>query len=1087
MFAHCLPISRQCCLVLFLAMFYFSEFDLVAIEITALPNKKAQDLYREAENSLSQGEHLKAQANFRSLLKAVNPQQVGQQTYIDISLRYIDSLIHERNYDEAHAAIDKILKMRLKDDLLIKINLLKVELYKIQDKPNEAYATLQKLEKQIPIDRWSKEQQLFAQEIKQLLNTYYSEQIRHADLLFNATLYIEASEIYADVLEGIAQGNYPDVLKDTERGQELTYQLRYRVALMNYLAGNNTKAIALLEEANSPELPKNSALRAIHNQGLYLAALAHKNLEEHEKSIALLRAYLQSEDQPLPKHDEALLEIGMAHFELGQFSIARENLEALNQKKNVRSDITNASRLHLARIEIAEGKAKDAEKALSDIEMSVKTENPLYYEILYYHGEAFYQMQEYVKAVDYFERILPKRNFLMASWYYETLERIGSSYLKLADDPSLDTTQQLLYFDKAEATFKLLLEASKDERAYLAMGNYYLVRGRRLNDKVALQQAEKLLSKSEAFISQDAQTQSLILRTEAASSYADRDKLYRQLTLEIHKDSPLYAQGWYLRGLNDFEEGQRLLKMEQPQEANKAFERAVNSLKKSFEMLQSKDKLRAALSLKYQAQAFAYQNTHESWNKAFLILDDLVQTHSDIWTSLPDPDEIFYLKALLASQIAIDPEKEHYAVIAEKSLQDQIVRFPDGKYVDEALNLLGAISYQKKNYLAAKEYFVKLASDHPTSPSAAEALFWAAKSAEELKENSQIIKNYRQNLFEKYPLSPFAAEAYFTYYSYVEYINGDTAAIKHLQAMQTLFPDSPLLLNANYLIGLDFKKVRKTKEGKLIHRRNLTAAIDAFHEVESIFDTLYQKKLLPTKDLDYFITIRYRATIERALANAAIAEESKGAKRQIYLEYAADVFRQINRDFDKADHPLTQYLTLGETYTSIQEQSEFGLAQTYVQANQDELANKTLIDMIEKYHAAKITRGYFLSQAWSQRAQISMRQGDYLQALSFFSSAEDAGKGKVLNSDEKLDIWIQQSLCFMKMKEFDQAMLILSKVINEDAASSLRLKAMVLRAEIYQQQGRHELARKQLEATAKKGGEWALKAKEKLEKDYGYQ
>ena len=65
-------------------------------------------------------------------------------------------------------------------------------------------------------------------------------------------------------------------------------------------------------------------------------------------------------------------------------------------------------------------------------------------------------------------------------------------------------------------------------------------------------------------------------------------------------------------------------------------------------------------------------------------------------------------------------------------------------------------------------------------------------------------------------------------------------------------------------------------------------------------------------------------------------------------------------------------------------------------------------------------------------------------------------------------------------------MKILSQVINEDAVSGLRLKAMYLRAEIYEEQGREELALKQLEALAKKGGEWSLKAKEKLEKDYRF-
>ena len=66
-------------------------------------------------------------------------------------------------------------------------------------------------------------------------------------------------------------------------------------------------------------------------------------------------------------------------------------------------------------------------------------------------------------------------------------------------------------------------------------------------------------------------------------------------------------------------------------------------------------------------------------------------------------------------------------------------------------------------------------------------------------------------------------------------------------------------------------------------------------------------------------------------------------------------------------------------------------------------------------------------------------------------------------------------------------MWLLSQVINENAISGQRLKAMFLRAEVYELQGRKELAKKQLVALSLKGGEWGLQAKEKLDKDYGYQ
>jgi hypothetical protein len=60
-------------------------------------------------------------------------------------------------------------------------------------------------------------------------------------------------------------------------------------------------------------------------------------------------------------------------------------------------------------------------------------------------------------------------------------------------------------------------------------------------------------------------------------------------------------------------------------------------------------------------------------------------------------------------------------------------------------------------------------------------------------------------------------------------------------------------------------------------------------------------------------------------------------------------------------------------------------------------------------------------------------------------------------------------------------MLLLSHVINYDAVSTLRLKAMLLRARIYEMQGRKELAVRQLEALIPKGGEWAEEAQKTLE------
>jgi len=64
---------------------------------------------------------------------------------------------------------------------------------------------------------------------------------------------------------------------------------------------------------------------------------------------------------------------------------------------------------------------------------------------------------------------------------------------------------------------------------------------------------------------------------------------------------------------------------------------------------------------------------------------------------------------------------------------------------------------------------------------------------------------------------------------------------------------------------------------------------------------------------------------------------------------------------------FTSTVSSREAYLPIQEESDFGLAQTYLKANKDREADKILLKMLEKYQEAKISRGYFLSRTWHER------------------------------------------------------------------------------------------------------------------------
>lgn len=89
------------------------------------------------------------------------------------------------------------------------------------------------------------------------------------------------------------------------------------------------------------------------------------------------------------------------------------------------------------------------------------------------------------------------------------------------------------------------------------------------------------------------------------------------------------------------------------------------------------------------------------------------------------------------------------------------------------------------------------------------------------------------------------------------------------------------------------------------------------------------------------------------------------------------------------------------------------------------------------------------------------------------------------NYELLLEIAIEKSLCLRELGQHNKAMAVLGWVINSPYPSSLRIKAMLLRAEIYLSLNRKDLATRQLEAVESKGGDWAQVAERKLKELYG--
>lgn len=871
-----------------------------------------------------------------------------------------------------------------------------------------------------------------------------NEQLNNANAFFEAALHTKAIDAYKKLIE--------ELLLKPEKNEDdisLLMQARFHLAQTHFSMGNFRDAVSVLNEnvATSPKVLQ------LHHHSLYLKALALKNLKETEQAKNAFLSYaFATTPSPLPFHEEALFEIGLIDFDQERYKDAYAIFESIDPKQR----LYPLSQLYLARIEQNQNNHPAASKILKALVPKIENNEPLFFELNYLLGEAAFQLHDHANAIESFNKALPPSSPEKYPWYANTLSHLGWSHFKIGNDTSKDTIARNNSLQQAEIAFDRLLAFSKEENAALALVQCYL-------SQAAHAKAEALLSRQDLFLSKEAKTHALLLRAEAAPTYEDRDQFYQKLTQEPN-DSIFYAQGWYMRALNDFEYAQKL---SDHAAAQQAFVRSAKAFAKSFELLREKDPQQAGAALKYQALATG-DSSSDGALKAFQILERLVQDPL-IWNAYANKDEIYYLHGYFAG-------KEKQLETARKSLLAAASN-PNSLFGDQAYSYLGSLYYNNEEYEKAEETYLQLAQTYPSSPLAAEAWVWSACCADILQPDLNIGKERRKYAFEHFPDSPYAAEAFFTYYTYPEYLQGDRTTIKHLQNFTDRYTESPLLIDAHYLIGLDYKRDRKTEEGRWIRKKSLTDAIDSFQKAETFFDELSEKKQIPSEKMNYYTAMRYRATLERALANLAIAEEAQGAKKQVYLNYAEEVFENLAKELKNPE------IFQENPFPLIEEECCFGLAQTYIKGDKDEEAEKVLSAMAERYNSLNIIKGYYLSRTRDEQGRIAMRQQKYPQALDYFRMAEEAAKGKVLSTDQKLDLWIQQSYAYRGLGQFDDAILILSKVVNDDAVSSLRMKAMYLRAETYEQQKRPELARKQLESMVKKGGIWAQKAQEKLDKD----
>lgn len=417
-----------------------------------------------------------------------------------------------------------------------------------------------------------------------------------------------------------------------------------------------------------------------------------------------------------------------------------------------------------------------------------------------------------------------------------------------------------------------------------------------------------------------------------------------------------------------------------------------------------------------------------------------------------DETEILLVKALLLRNTKDHQENgidQAIQLLSQIDLDELKGYFRDYLYL-----ILGKLYFEKGEISLAQKQWNLLLEKFPLSPYRPDALYWIARAYESSHEHSPESIAAEREILIKYSDFAYADEIYFNQYPLKDYLQGDKEAVIHLERFPTLYPSSPLTIVAHYLIGLDQEQERRAKGGKSIRKKNLKESIHSFEQAKKKYEQL-------KPDDSYYRNVKNLALLERGKLNFIISTESGGPKKEVYQKYAEE-----------------QFLELLDEEREISSQAGVQLAHLYLEQEELEKAKILLSKELEKWgeDSAPVVVSLYTLQG-----EISFRQRDFETAWQSYLKAEEAGGEKLLSPDQQLDLWIRQALCYQELGQYDQAMLLFSRAINKNVVSSQRLRAMYLRAEIYRKQGREELAKKQWEAVALKGGEWGQEAKKKLE------
>jgi tetratricopeptide (TPR) repeat protein len=280
-----------------------------------------------------------------------------------------------------------------------------------------------------------------------------------------------------------------------------------------------------------------------------------------------------------------------------------------------------------------------------------------------------------------------------------------------------------------------------------------------------------------------------------------------------------------------------------------------------------------------------------------------------------------------------------------------------------------------------------------------------------------------------FPASDFAQESYMRIFKDEEYAAGSYEAIHHLLIMPKELQVPPFSTLRAFYLGMSYEK-----------------ANDQIELARSFFEIAISESRSSEKLKKLFLEALVRK------ANLSLLQG------EVLASYEA--LTELSSFFSKASTcEKKKWITLWQ-------KSLFLLAAVYEKKADVFQAQKTRQELYTLSTQYDAVQGNLIAETLLNLA-IHVSSEKSFRLLDIAENCKDIDREMLLN------IWLTRSHILVENGQIDLAMQYLSRVINDHLASSLRIRAMFLRADIYEMTGRVDLAKKQLDFIIEKGGEWA--------------